>query len=110
METPPDRWNADKLYSPDPKAAGRTASKWGGYLDDVASFDARFFHISSDEATRMDPQQRLLLELCWEAMEDAGEIPARLRGSATGVFVGISGSEYVHRQLRHPASSTAWRN
>lgn len=96
-EVPRSRWDADRYWSAEPGAPGRTVSKWGGYLDDIDQFDPGAFGISGAEADRMDPQQRLLLEVCWEALEDAGWRLEDLRRSATGVFVGISASEYGRR-------------
>ncbi|WP_433073808.1 type I polyketide synthase [Dactylosporangium sp. CA-052675] len=66
----------------------------GGFLDDVAGFDAAFFGISPREALAMDPQQRLLLEAAWEVFERAGIDVHGVRGRQVGVFVGASGSGY----------------
>ena len=113
-ETPPERWDVDRFYDPDPAVPGKMCTRWGGYLDGIDAFDNRFFGISEREALRIDPQQRLLLELAWEVLEDAGLPPSSLRGTKTGVFVGIAASEYgimlaqdVAQTDAHAAAGTA---
>ena len=105
-EIPPDRWDADEYYDPEPGVPGRSVSKWGAFLDDVAGFDSEFFGISEREATAIDPQHRLLLETSWEAVEHAGLDPTTLAGSRTGVFVGLTHGDY---QLRGTPMPTPWR-
>ena len=70
------------------------ACRFGALLDGIDQFDAAFFRISPAEAQLLDPQQRMMLETSWLALEDAGMDPARLKGSRTGVYTGISNVEY----------------
>ena len=93
-EVPGQRWDADAYYDSDPFAAGFATSRWGGFLPDVAGFDADFFGVSPREAEAMDPQQRVLLEVAWEALEHAGIPPDSLGGTATAVMMGVYYNEY----------------
>ncbi|HWI18784.1 MAG TPA: beta-ketoacyl synthase N-terminal-like domain-containing protein, partial [Vicinamibacterales bacterium] len=98
-EVPRSRWNVDALYDPKPGAPGKVYTREGGYIDGVDLFDAAFFGITAREAATMDPQQRLLLEMAWEAIEHAGIAPASLKGTPTGVFVGVTSADYACLQL-----------
>ncbi|MER5932775.1 type I polyketide synthase [Streptomyces sp. NPDC002054] len=108
---PTDRgWDLEHFYDsvPDHPDASRTLD--GGFLHDAAEFDADFFGISPNEATVMDPQQRLLLETAWEAVERAGIDPRSLRGSRTGVFAGLSSSDYMSRGADIPEALAGYVN
>jgi acyl transferase domain-containing protein/acyl carrier protein len=96
-EAPADRWDMDAFYDPDPEAPGKIAARRGGYLDDVASFDAGLFGVSPREAISMDPQQRLMLETAWQALERAGLAPESLAGVDVGVFLGLCNSDHFLR-------------
>jgi thioester reductase-like protein len=95
-EVPASRWSLDELYDPDPDAPGKTYTRHGGFIDDVEGFDARFFGIPPREAASMDPAQRVVLEVAWSALEHAGIAPDSLRASRTGVYVGMTSTDYAH--------------
>jgi acyl transferase domain-containing protein/NADPH:quinone reductase-like Zn-dependent oxidoreductase/NAD(P)-dependent dehydrogenase (short-subunit alcohol dehydrogenase family) len=102
---PPDRFDIDALFDPDPEAPGRIATRYGGFLRNVDQFDCGFFGIAPREAHGIDPQQRLLLEVSWEALENAGQAPTRLETSKTGVYFGLCTNDYSYLQVlsRDPA-------
>jgi acyl transferase domain-containing protein/enoyl-CoA hydratase/carnithine racemase len=101
VEVPPERWNWRDYYSEDRSQTGRHYSRWGGFIEGVDEFDARFFGIAPIEADLLDPQERLFLEQAWLALEDAGlsraslqiphgdELPAQV-----GVYAGVMYGEY----------------
>jgi malonyl CoA-acyl carrier protein transacylase len=99
---PADRWDCRVPFDSNPDHPGTAWNQTGGFLDDVAGFDASFFGISPREAASMDPQQRLMLEVAWEALENAAIAPDSLEGSATGVYVGVGNSDYGRMLLAVP--------
>ncbi|MEC9466694.1 MAG: type I polyketide synthase, partial [Myxococcota bacterium] len=108
VDIPSDRFQVGPIYDPDPNTKGKTYVRRASLIEDVASFDAAFFGISPREAEPLDPQHRLLLETAWIALEHAGLPPASLRGSSTGVFVGIGANEYADYRGRGPDESDAY--
>jgi acyl transferase domain-containing protein len=107
-DVPASRWDADAFYDPDPSRPGKMNTRRGGFLEDVDRFDPQFFGISPREVRGMDPQQRLLLEVAWEALEDAGQPPEGLAGTATGVFMGVSSFDYYELLTKDPAAFDAY--
>ncbi|EMI56670.1 type I polyketide synthase, partial [Rhodopirellula sallentina] len=93
-EIPSSRWDLDDFFDATGKTPGKMTTRWGGFLKDIDLFDAAFFGVSPREAEKMDVQHRLLLQVVWEALEYGGISPTSLRESATGVFVGVGGTDY----------------
>ncbi len=98
IRVPADRWDADAYYADDHTVPGTICNREGGFLTSWQpdEFDAEFFNIAPREAAAIDPQQRMLLEVSWEALENAGINPQTLRGTQTGVFIGLTTNDYYH--------------
>jgi acyl transferase domain-containing protein/surfactin synthase thioesterase subunit/aryl carrier-like protein len=97
LRSPPkDRWDHDLFFDPSGASPDSIYFKQASFVDyPVRAFDAKFFGISPREADEIDPQHRFLLELSWEALERAGIVPEKIKGTNLGIFVAIISSEYA---------------
>lgn len=95
------RFNPRGFYHPKHDFPGHSNVRRSYLLqEDVANFDARFFNLQVAEAAAMDPQQRILLETVYEGLEAAGQTLEGLKGSDTGVYVGMMYGDYESQQYR----------
>lgn len=94
-EIPKERWEWEAYYGDALSAPNKTKIKWGGFIEGIAQFDAKFFNIAPREAELMDPQQRLFLQVAWHAIENAGYSTADLAKISTGLFVGVFNNDYA---------------
>lgn len=100
-EIPNSRFNAQGFYHPDGLYHGHSNVQHSYLLsEDPTRFDAQFFGIKPIEARALDPQQRFLLETVYEGLESAGLTIEGLRGSNTGVYVGLMCNDYEAMLLR----------
>src|SRR5271166_6483178 len=102
------RWSTRFYYHPDRGEPGKSYTWSAGLITGVDLFEPSFFGISPREAVQMDPQQRLLLELAWHAFEDAGIPASKMSGSATGVYIGASATDYSDLRLGDPAGADSY--
>ncbi|NUZ09760.1 SDR family NAD(P)-dependent oxidoreductase [Pseudoalteromonas sp. McH1-7] len=103
-DVPSERWDAEQYFDADQDADGKVYTKAGGFLTDIDQFDNDFFGIVPREAQYMDPQHRLLLEVCWQALGNAGIPASKLKGSASGVYIGIMNQDNGQFSVENPAS------
>ena len=101
-EVPPERWDIDALYDPDPDAPGKMTTRWGGFVSDIDQFDPAFFGISPREAAAWIRSSGCCWRRAGRRRSAPGSAPDRLMGSRHGVFVGLSVS-----RLRLAASAGA---
>jgi acyl transferase domain-containing protein/acyl-CoA synthetase (AMP-forming)/AMP-acid ligase II/acyl carrier protein len=107
-ETPAERWDLEAVYDPTPSTPGKMHTRWGGFIRGAEEFDAAFFRMAPAEAAGTDPQQRVMLETAWAALEHAGIAADSLKGSNTGVFVGIGPVDYMTLQVLAGAPNDAF--
>ncbi|GGU97460.1 type I polyketide synthase [Streptomyces albospinus] len=107
-EVPADRFESRRFTDTSMPRTGKSYTAAGGFLEDIAGFDAAYFGIAPKEAAQMDPQHRLLMELAVEALDDAGIAAERLTGSDTAVYVGVSDTSYGALQMMMPETVNAY--
>ncbi len=100
-QIPSDRWDWKKIYGTPDNASAQTHIKWGGFINDMAAFDAAFFNISPKEAQYMDPMQRKMLQVVWQTVEDAGYRMRDLSGARVGVFIGMGTFDYLQLMMEN---------
>jgi polyketide synthase PksN len=94
-EIPGERWDTRRFFDPRRNQAGKSYSKWGGFIADVDKFDPLFFNISPKEAELIDPQERLFMEAAWQTFEDAGYSKEGISAlGRVGVYVGVMYGQY----------------
>lgn len=94
-EVPQERWDWRAHWGDPQSEQNKTNSKWGGFIEDIDTFDPRFFAIAPQEANYMDPQHRIVLEAMWHAIEDAGYRATDLSGQPISVYIGVSKNDYA---------------
>ncbi|MBQ7569152.1 SDR family NAD(P)-dependent oxidoreductase [bacterium] len=112
-EVPPERWDIDRYYDPQPGKAGKVCSRWGGFVEDIYAFDAKRFSIAPYVAEHIDPQQRLLLQVACEALQDAGygtplQAGRPLPSTEAGVFIGLTEQEFKTLHLQEYSQLEQW--
>ncbi|KAI5865338.1 putative polyketide synthase [Durotheca rogersii] len=101
QEIPDSRFSTRGHYHTDGSYHGHANVKNAYLIDDnLSAFDAEFFGVKPVEAKAMDPQQRLLMEVAYEGLESAGMAMEDLKGSDTGVYVGVMFNDYACMLLR----------
>ena len=101
IEVPSNRFDVNKIFGDPYKEKNKTNCRWGGFLDQIDTFDPLFFQISPKEAELMDPQQRLFLMEAWRTFENAGYSAKSLEKMRCGVFAGHADGDYKIGLMEH---------
>ena len=99
-EVPRDRWDNNLFYDKKAAVPGKVNTKWAGFVDGIDQFDPVLFNVSAHEAPEIDPQHRMLLETSWRLIENAGWKKEQIKGSDTGVYIGISTNDYLYMKIK----------
>lgn len=86
-DVPANRWDP-VYYDPASTAPDRVYARRGGFIDDLASFDAARFGIMPAAAKATEPEQLLALQVAADALADAGYADRSFARDKTSVVVG----------------------
>lgn len=107
-EIPRMRWDTSRYYNENINTPNTSMSKWCGIVDEIETFDYKFFSISEREAKNMDPQQRLLLQETWHCIEDSAVLLKELQEKTTAVYVGTMAVDYRQEAVREGISTDSF--
>ncbi|CAG2246248.1 unnamed protein product [Mytilus edulis] len=94
-EVPNERWNVDEIDYTETDDSWKNSVKYAGLIDEFDKWDNKFFGIGDNEAGWINPQTCLTLEVTHSALENGGFTMQNMKGSNTGVYIGVTNNDMM---------------